>query len=318
MGRSESPVDPHESPVAQFAYDLRLLRQKAGTPTYRELSSWANFSASVLSTAARGHVLPTLPVTLAFVRACDGDVDAWQRRWHETAVEDRQPPASSPAAAPDRPDVRRFRWMWLAAALTGLAAVALLAVVPGVLARTSDRASTTLSPAVGTGGADGHACAPDGIVAPTATAGSPAQARLRMGFEPGSLPWGPYWQAKNVSERFATDDPFEGQSALRVEVRPGFTAIGTTHIADLREGMTVTVHIRYDGQGEGRLCPFVQDLNQTIQWVAVRPLEVSPRTRPGWRTYSFVTPSLVPNGVGIQINNTGATDLRLTLDAVTW
>jgi WD40 repeat protein len=40
-----------------------------------------------LSDAAGGKRLPTLAVTLAYVRACDGDIDEWRRRWHEVARE---------------------------------------------------------------------------------------------------------------------------------------------------------------------------------------------------------------------------------------
>jgi hypothetical protein len=42
-------------------------------------SAW--FSPSVLSSAASGHRLPTLRVTLAFVAACDGDLRYWEHRW---------------------------------------------------------------------------------------------------------------------------------------------------------------------------------------------------------------------------------------------
>jgi DNA-directed RNA polymerase specialized sigma24 family protein len=36
-----------------------------------------------MSKAAAGKQLPTLEVTLAYVRACRGDVEKWNRRWHE-------------------------------------------------------------------------------------------------------------------------------------------------------------------------------------------------------------------------------------------
>jgi hypothetical protein len=39
------------------------------------------FAPSVLSSAAGGYRLPTLPVALAFVTSCGGDLAAWERRW---------------------------------------------------------------------------------------------------------------------------------------------------------------------------------------------------------------------------------------------
>ncbi|MFG2043637.1 NB-ARC domain-containing protein [Dactylosporangium sp. NPDC048998] len=70
-----------------FAHDLRALRTAAGNPSYRELARTALFAPSVLSNAASGRRLPTLPVTLAFVAACGGDQAAWERRWRAVAAD---------------------------------------------------------------------------------------------------------------------------------------------------------------------------------------------------------------------------------------
>ncbi|MCP2315908.1 NB-ARC domain-containing protein [Nocardia amikacinitolerans] len=83
MGRREKPIDIRSGPIAAFAGDLRKLRAAAGNPSYRQLASVALYSPSVLSDAAGGHRLPTLPVALAFVRACGGDPAEWERRWRE-------------------------------------------------------------------------------------------------------------------------------------------------------------------------------------------------------------------------------------------
>jgi hypothetical protein len=98
MGRPERPLDGSGGPVAAFAYDLRALRKKAGNPSYRELARTALFAPSVLSSAASGYRLPTLPVALAFVTACRGDREAWERRWREVAqtVESADARAESP------------------------------------------------------------------------------------------------------------------------------------------------------------------------------------------------------------------------------
>ena len=85
MGRPEKPLNGTNDPIAAFAHDLRELRRQACNPSYRELARKALFAPSVLSSAASGHRLPTLPVTLAFVAACGGDCAAWERRWRKVA-----------------------------------------------------------------------------------------------------------------------------------------------------------------------------------------------------------------------------------------
>ncbi|GLX48804.1 hypothetical protein Shyhy01_17540 [Streptomyces hygroscopicus subsp. hygroscopicus] len=86
-GRRENPVDPAAGPVARFAAELRKLRAEAGTPTYRVMAQRAGQGASTLSQAAAGERLPTLPVVLTYVQACDGDPREWERRWREAAAE---------------------------------------------------------------------------------------------------------------------------------------------------------------------------------------------------------------------------------------
>src|SRR4051812_21967250 len=87
MPRRERPLDSGGDVLSQFAQGLRKLRTKAGSPTYRELARRAHYAAGTLSDAAGGRKLPTLAVTLAYVRACDGDVAAWERTWHALAAE---------------------------------------------------------------------------------------------------------------------------------------------------------------------------------------------------------------------------------------
>jgi hypothetical protein len=87
MGRPERPIDPTAGPLPQLAYQLRQLRQVAGRPSYRALSSCARYSVTALSEAAGGEVFPTLPVTLAYVAACGGNRDEWEARWRAVAQE---------------------------------------------------------------------------------------------------------------------------------------------------------------------------------------------------------------------------------------
>lgn len=83
MARNPRPIDPREGPLQSFAYDLRLLREKAGDPTYRAMAVGAGFSATTLSEAAGGVRKPSLDVTLAFVAVCGGESGEWRERWAE-------------------------------------------------------------------------------------------------------------------------------------------------------------------------------------------------------------------------------------------
>jgi len=85
MPRKERPLAVGDGPLPEFAAVLRQLRRKAGSPPYRTLAEQAHYSISTLSSAASGQRLPTLAVTLAYVRACDGDVQEWERRWRTVA-----------------------------------------------------------------------------------------------------------------------------------------------------------------------------------------------------------------------------------------
>ena len=76
MPRPERALGTAEGPVQQFATALRQLRQEAGNPGYRELAVRAGYSVTTLSVAADGRRLPSLPVTLAYVRACGSEVEA--------------------------------------------------------------------------------------------------------------------------------------------------------------------------------------------------------------------------------------------------
>ncbi|MEQ0558637.1 hypothetical protein ABJI51_06120 [Amycolatopsis sp. NEAU-NG30] len=89
-------MDPGDDPLTVFAADLRRLREKAGNPTYRELGRRAHYSAGTLSEAAGGRKLPSLAVTLAYVRACGGDPREWEERWHAVAGETDRAGADSP------------------------------------------------------------------------------------------------------------------------------------------------------------------------------------------------------------------------------
>ncbi|MEU9803724.1 XRE family transcriptional regulator [Streptomyces sp. NPDC051000] len=96
MARKERPLDGGDGPLPAFATALRRLRHEAGSPPYRDLAARAHYSVATLSGAAAGRRLPSLDVTLSYVRACGGDPGEWERRWHAVAVE----------LAVDTPDLR--------------------------------------------------------------------------------------------------------------------------------------------------------------------------------------------------------------------
>ncbi|WP_381155622.1 cytochrome D1 domain-containing protein [Streptomyces iranensis] len=104
MGRPEKPIDPQDGPVARFAYELRKLRDEAGAPGYRSMARRTGYSATTLSQAAGGERLPTLPVALAYVRACHGDVEEWRHRWKQVNAEATALPR--PSEEDDEPPYR--------------------------------------------------------------------------------------------------------------------------------------------------------------------------------------------------------------------
>jgi hypothetical protein len=49
------------------------------------MAELSHYTMKTLAAAAGGLNLPTLPVTAAYVRACDGNVAEWEDRWHRLA-----------------------------------------------------------------------------------------------------------------------------------------------------------------------------------------------------------------------------------------
>jgi Helix-turn-helix domain len=80
MGRPEEPLERDGSPVREFAFWLRDLRHRSGL-TYDQLGKKAHYATSTVQAATAGQRLPTLRVTMAVVRACDGDADQWHDYW---------------------------------------------------------------------------------------------------------------------------------------------------------------------------------------------------------------------------------------------
>jgi hypothetical protein len=70
--------------LEEFAKDLRELRGQAGLG-YPEMAELSHYTMKTLASAAGGLNLPTLPVIMAYVRACEGSVADWEDRWHRLA-----------------------------------------------------------------------------------------------------------------------------------------------------------------------------------------------------------------------------------------
>jgi hypothetical protein len=104
------PIAIEADNVAAFARDLRVLRAKAELD-YPDMAEKSHYTMRTLASAAGGLRLPTLPVLIAYVQACDGDVSDWEDRWARlvkskrgtaalpAAIGDDDPPASAPGAA---------------------------------------------------------------------------------------------------------------------------------------------------------------------------------------------------------------------------
>ncbi|KAA6213902.1 hypothetical protein CP973_32525 [Streptomyces albofaciens JCM 4342] len=88
-------MDPEAGPVERLAWELRQLRERAGTPSYRTLAKTAHYSASTLAEAAKGERLATLDVVLAYAQACGGDRAEWEARWRAAAGAGEDGPGTS-------------------------------------------------------------------------------------------------------------------------------------------------------------------------------------------------------------------------------
>jgi hypothetical protein len=71
--------------LESFARDLRALRAKAELD-YPEMAEVSHYTMKTLVSAAGGLRLPTLPVAVAYVRACGGSVAEWEERWQKLAT----------------------------------------------------------------------------------------------------------------------------------------------------------------------------------------------------------------------------------------
>ncbi|HXP18669.1 MAG TPA: helix-turn-helix domain-containing protein [Streptosporangiaceae bacterium] len=101
MGRPQSPLERDGTPVREFAFWLRDLRNRSGL-TYTQLARSAHYATSTMQDAAAGQRLPTLKVVKAFVTACSGNLAAWEAYWSQIRrlLDSDLPPEISRSVAP--------------------------------------------------------------------------------------------------------------------------------------------------------------------------------------------------------------------------
>jgi hypothetical protein len=85
MGAAQPVASIAPDGLESFARDLRALRAKAELD-YPELAEVSHYTMKTLASAAGGLRLPTLPVAVAYVRACGGNVAEWEDRWQKLAA----------------------------------------------------------------------------------------------------------------------------------------------------------------------------------------------------------------------------------------
>ena len=83
--------------IGAFARDLRVLRSKAGLD-YPDMAEKSHYTMRTLASAAGGLRLPTLPVLIAYVKSCGGDVSEWEERWGKLIKSGKKGHAALPAA----------------------------------------------------------------------------------------------------------------------------------------------------------------------------------------------------------------------------
>ena len=89
MPRPERPIDPSGGALQAFAFELRVLRQQAGTPKYLQMQRMTGKSRTALAEAAGGDHLAKWETVEAFVSACNGDLAMWRIKWERARDEVR-------------------------------------------------------------------------------------------------------------------------------------------------------------------------------------------------------------------------------------
>ena len=142
---SRSDVD---RPVAldEFMSALRDLRALAGDPSFRRMAAKSGaVSHATLHLTVTGRRLQPWETVREFVRACDGDEDAWHARWEETsralAADPRDATRAAAGEVPAPPPRAWWRAPRVLAPAAAVLAVIVVAVVVAVRAGDGDHDS---------------------------------------------------------------------------------------------------------------------------------------------------------------------------------
>lgn len=100
--------------MAEFARQLRELRNQVGSPKYLQMARKSGRSRTALAEVAGGDHLPTWETVAAFVQACGADPAEWVGRWEsvrDALDADRMrpvAPSSEAITAPQRVESAQF------------------------------------------------------------------------------------------------------------------------------------------------------------------------------------------------------------------
>ncbi len=84
MGRPENDLPPAGA-VSELARWLQRLRERAGSPPYREMARMTGLAATTLSRAASGTSRPEWKTVFVYTQACGGDTDKALTLWNRVA-----------------------------------------------------------------------------------------------------------------------------------------------------------------------------------------------------------------------------------------
>ncbi|WP_157852320.1 helix-turn-helix domain-containing protein [Kitasatospora sp. NRRL B-11411] len=102
MGRPEKLIDIMKGPLAQFGADLKMVRHRAGTPTYEVMAAETGLSVGALSEAALGESCPSWRTLSAYLRFCGVDPQDWRPRWEMLASAEQRLQAGFPVRREQR------------------------------------------------------------------------------------------------------------------------------------------------------------------------------------------------------------------------
>jgi Protein of unknown function (DUF2690) len=177
---------PRNERLAAFVADLAQLRREAGQPSLRTMSHVGHYSHTALSSVLSGTRLPSLELTVAFVRACGGDEAAWRARWQrEHDILHR--PVAAPVVGPPQ---RRRAWVLTTAGLVAAVTVGVLFGPWPAMPKAEPKAEPKAAPATAAAAPDGadpqeERCHVDAMNATTVDVGArPRYGSLNLRYSP--------------------------------------------------------------------------------------------------------------------------------------